>query len=289
MAKYPIAATPNSDFLEGDKLFLQRARETLPYLVRQAKAGQTIYYSDLAQELGIPNARNLGTILGAIGNALIDLGKKLNIEIPPIQCLVVNKQSGLPGAGVGWFLDAGDFGKLSNNIKKKVVDTHLAKIYTFRHWDLVLSELDLKPGKVKLKTEIREARTRGNGGESIHHSELKKYIAQNPCSVGLSARAGKGVLEYSFPSADAIDVLFTDRDAKIGIEVKSAISDTADLLRGLFQCVKYKHLIAAEQIINDQIPNSRVILALEGHLPKELILIKNLLAIEVVEGVQRGK
>ena len=59
MAKRQTAKIANSDLLNGEKLYLERAKVTLPYLVRQAKAGQTIYYSDLAKEVGIPNPRNL--------------------------------------------------------------------------------------------------------------------------------------------------------------------------------------------------------------------------------------
>ncbi len=109
MTKRRTAKVANSNFLEGEKLYQERARLTLPYLVRQAKAGQTIYYSDLAKEIDIPNPRNLNYVLGAIGNALIELGKKTESEIPPIQCVVINKQQELPGEGVGWFINSADF------------------------------------------------------------------------------------------------------------------------------------------------------------------------------------
>lgn len=79
-----------SDFINGDKSYLKRVRMILPYLVRQAKAGRPIHYSDLAAETQMPNPRNLNYPLGAIGKALIGLGKKMGLEIPPIQCLVIN-------------------------------------------------------------------------------------------------------------------------------------------------------------------------------------------------------
>ena len=65
-----------SSGLEGDKLYQQRAREALPLLVRQAKAGKKIYYANLANEINIPNPRNLNYPLGSIGTALIDLSEK---------------------------------------------------------------------------------------------------------------------------------------------------------------------------------------------------------------------
>ena len=99
---------------------------------------------------------------------------------------------------------------------------------------------------------------------------------------------GEGLIEYPLPSADRVDILFKEKGLKIGVEVKSLLSNTADILRGLFQCVKYKYLIEAEQTINNMVPNSRVILALEGELPSDLTLIKNLLGVEVVQRIQTG-
>src|SRR4051794_2827561 len=88
----------------GDKLYQQRARLALPVLVRQALAESPIYYSDLAAELGMSNPRNLNFVLGCVGTTLEALGNKWNEAIPPLQCIVINKSTGLPGEGIGWFL-----------------------------------------------------------------------------------------------------------------------------------------------------------------------------------------
>jgi len=120
------------------------------------------------------------------------------------------------------------------------------------------------------------------GGEGAEHKRFKNYIAKRPALFGLPPNL-KGQTEYELPSHDAIDVLFVRGDEKIGIEVKSKTSDIYDISRGLFQCVKYKALIEAEQIVNDQQKNCRVVLALEGQLPKELTGIKNQLGIEIFE------
>jgi hypothetical protein len=286
MAKRQTAKIANSDLLNGEKLYLERARITLPYIVRQAKAGQTIYYSDLAAEVGIPNPRNLNYVLGSIGNALINLGKSTKTEIPPIQCLVINKREELPGEGVGWFISPINFGKLNKTQKQKVVAAQLTNIFAFQDWDWVLEELGIEPIAANLDEEIKSAKGRKGGGESEQHKKFKVFISKNPSVLGLSENLEVGEMEYPLPSSDVIDVLFRWKGQKIGVEVKSKISDTADILRGLFQCVKYKHLIEAEQIVNDEIPNSRIILALQGNLPTELVLVKNLLGIEVVEKIK---
>lgn len=284
----------NSALLESDKLYLKRAREILPYLVRQAKAGQTIYYSDLAQEVNIPNPRNLNYPLGAIGNTLIELGKRYNTEIPAIQCLVINKNTGFPGEGIGWFISKEDFSKLNKSQKEMVIKNELIKIYTFPKWDWVLEQLELKPVKTEIIQkpseiiqELNEVKSGRGGGESPQHLQFKNFIANNPAAVGLGRNVKNGKTEYPLPSLDEIDVLFADNDLVIGVEVKSVISDSKDIERGIFQCVKYKALLEAEQRVEGKIPNCRVILALEGILPTELIVVKNILGIEVIDNIKK--
>ena len=50
--------------LRSEKTYQQRAREALPLLVRQAEAGEKIYYADLAAEMGIEWPRTLNRPLG---------------------------------------------------------------------------------------------------------------------------------------------------------------------------------------------------------------------------------
>ena len=75
-----MVATGNAlfDYLSGEKLYQARARAALPLLVRQATQAHnaTIFYSDLAAELGMANERNLNYVLGYIGDALEQLSKQ---------------------------------------------------------------------------------------------------------------------------------------------------------------------------------------------------------------------
>jgi hypothetical protein len=286
MAKTITGAVAKYGLLAGDKLYQTRARLTLPYLVRQAKAGQTIYYSDLAKELDIPNPRSFNFILGAIGNALIELSKtKGTGKIPPIQCIVISKKDELPGEGVGWFIDVQDFSKKNKNQQRILIDAKLSEIYTYQDWDWVLSQLGLEPLEIDLDKELEKAKNIRGGGESESHKRFKEFVSKNPGVLGLKHTLKNGELEKPLPSGDTLDILFADKDIKIGVEVKSKISGTEDILRGIFQCVKYKCIIEAEQIVANELPNSRVILALEGKLPEKLIAAKNLLGIEVIDGI----
>jgi hypothetical protein len=115
---------------------------------------------------------------------------------------------------------------------------------------------------------------------------LKNYVAVHPEILGLPASVGRGEVEYILPSRDCLDVLFRHAHEAVCAEVKSAISDEADIVRGIFQCVKYSALLEAEQATRGDEPNARTVLILESHLPVRLIPMKNILGIEVIEGVK---
>jgi hypothetical protein len=121
--------------MSGDKLYQERARAAFPLLVRQAEAGVSIVYSDLAAELGMPNARNLNYVLGSVGQTLENLSAQWGEKIPPLQCLVVNKVTGLPGEGIGWFiLKKAEFAALPLRQRREIVQAELQRIFAYRRW-----------------------------------------------------------------------------------------------------------------------------------------------------------
>lgn len=271
----------------GDKLYQQRARKALPLIVRQALIGETIFYSDLAEELEMPNARNLNYVLGCIGTTLIELSEETEEQIPPIQCLVVNKATELPGEGIGWFISDKEFKNLSKKQKKVVVDSQLAKIYSYSDWLWVLDELKINyPDFPELPVHGKSPRS---GGEGQHHKELKEYISNNPTVIGLSDSWPKGEMEFNLPSGDSVDVMFSYRKQMVAVEVKSRISEPADINRGLFQCVKYQAVTEAMLGIQGKPQNVQTLLVLESSFPKELIPIKNMLGVKVMSGIGAKK
>lgn len=272
-----------SESFWGGKLYQQRAREALPLLVRQALVGEKIFYSQLADEMNMPNARNLNYVLGCIGSTLIELGEEHDIEIPPIQCLVVNKTTELPGEGIGWFISDSDFRKLNKKQKKVVVDSQLAKIYAYPDWPSILKLLGLKkPDFPALPIQ----KSRKGGGEGKAHKALKQYIAENPTVIGLSDSWPVGDIEFDLPSGDSVDVMFSWRKQMVAVEVKSKISDAADVSRGLFQCVKYQSVTEAMLGVQGLPQNVRTVLVLQSKLPPSLKTIQHMLGIEVLDEIQ---
>lgn len=271
--------------ISGDKLYQERARAALPILVRQARAHRPICYLDLAIELGMPNPRNLNFVLGSIGQALKGLSRQWKEQVPAIQCLVINKNTGLPGEGIGSFItNKEDFRKLLRKQQRLLVEAELQKVFAYRKWPEVLNTLSLKAAVDDYSQILSKARKYRGGGESEQHRTLKNFVALHPEILSLSKNA-QGEVEYSLPSGDSLDVLFRQGDDWVGVEVKSEISGPQDIVRGLFQCVKYRAVIEAYQAVRTLPQRARAVLVLGGSLPSELISFKNVLGVEVVEQV----
>lgn len=272
--------------ISGDKLYQERARKALPLLVRQAQANAKIYYSDLADELGMVNPRNLNYVLGSIGQALQRLSSEWGEEVPPLQCLVVNKATKLPGEGVGWFIKGlENYAALSRKQQREIVKAELVKICSYPKWQDVLAALGLKPVAVDYSALLRQASNFRGGGESEEHKSLKDYVAKHPELLSLPRSISQGATEYRLPSGDSLDVLFRNGDDWIAVEVKSYKSAPGDITRGLFQCIKYRAVIEAFQAAERLPQNARSVLILGGPLPRHMIALKNILEVEVIENV----
>lgn len=279
------------DNMHGNKLYQKRAREALPVLVRQAEARKKIFYSDLTEELDMSNPQNLNFPLGSIGKTLQEIGKSWKEKIPPIQCLVVNKNTGLPGEGISGFIsDENEFKKLSMGKKDALIKGVLAKVFGYDKWDSVLEELGLEPALIpeSVIQEVKRSASsrRGGSGEGIEHKKLKQYIANNPQSIGIGARKWETETEKDLPSGDFIDVSFESKRRWIGVEVKSKTSYEGDIQRGLYQCVKYQAVMDAYLSVEGLQRDAKTILALGGKLPKRLIPVRNTLGVKVVEGIK---
>lgn len=275
-----------SEPISGDKAYQVRARAAFPVLVRQAQAGVPVFYSDLAEEMGMPNPRNLNYVLGSIGQSLERLSKAWKTKVPPIQCLVVNKSTGLPGEGIGWFLvKKEDFAALPLRKKRAIVEAELQHVFSYPLWDEVLKAFELEPTTSNFAPIVTKASGGFGGGESEAHKALKEYVARNPKAIGLNSNTPAGVTEYPLPSGDSLDVSFDGKTVWVSAEVKSAISAEADIVRGLFQCVKYRAVMEAVLLSEARPQNARALLVLESAFPRSLIPLRNILGVEVVEGI----
>jgi hypothetical protein len=272
------------------ELYQQRAFDALPLLVRQSQVGQTIFYGELSDEMKMPNARNLNFVLGAIGTSLTALGKSWGEEVPPLQALVVNRATGLPGEGFGReFVDPMMLEGVSSRTRKQVVDGMLAAVFTYRKWDKVLAHFGASAVTYNRQLVDRTAAGRRAGnGESTAHRELKERIAREPTLVGITKQVLETTVEYRLPTGDEVDVLFRTRKGVVAVEVKSYISLEEDLARGVFQCVKYDALLNAVSASIGARQDVETILALGGALTDATRALANTLGVQVTEHLEAG-
>src|SRR5660397_15268 len=283
------SGAPGLGDLTGDKLYEQRGRAALPVLVRQARAQQTMFYGDLARELDMPNPRNLDYVLGAVGSSMLKLSKKWGEEVPPIQALVVNRNSGLPGEGIAWFApDAADFAAAPRSKRERTVQRMLDEVYTFSKWDQVLAEFGLEPvdPPVSVLPPATAIRPEVHGGEGSPHQELKDKAAEHPEWFGLPGSLAPGSIESPLSSGDRVDVMFEDEQHRVAVEIKTGSAVDAELVRGLFQCVKYLAVMEAEAQVGQQTTDCRAILAIGGSLPPHLIPVRTTLGVELREHLE---
>lgn len=282
----PKTAAVAQGMFSGEKQYQLRARKALPLLVRQALAQAPIKYGALAKELGMPNPRNLNYVLGSVGATLADLGKRWGTTIPALQSLAIAKGSGLPGKG--FFEGFTALEKPTRQQLKAALNEFHGRTFAFPDWFKVLQELDLKPANDdEAIRSVEHARHMHGTGEGAAHKALKDRILASPSLVGLPQHPRSRQCEYSIPSGDSIDVRFDFGSMEAAVEVKPSTSPSADIARGLFQCVKYEVVLHRWRAWESKKVDVRVVLALGGAFPQELHGLKHALNVVVVTDLER--
>ena len=154
--------------------------------------------------------------------------------------------------------------------------------------------LDIVPDSSSLEAVLKEmaASHYGQGGESEDHRVLKEYVKAHPECIGLKHAFTSASTERLLLSGDEIDVFFCSPTKWVCIEVKgffggSLKSNQNDILRGIFQCVKYKAVLEAEQVYLEtaEKPAINVCLVLSSTLQDDLQRVAKLLDIPVESNI----
>jgi hypothetical protein len=128
-------------------------------------------------------------------------------------------------------------------------------VYAYSEWDKVFRTLfkhsPPSASEVGLEKFLEQDGKPGawggrKEGESVYHKCLKQHILDNPHLLSIRNVVEKGT-EQKLLSGDSVDVFITTADVSYVIEVKSRISSDDDLMRGIYQCLKYRVVLAAQQ------------------------------------------
>ncbi len=307
----PNGVSVLESFRLGHKWSQVYARKLLPVLVRwveieKARVDGTIVeytYGRLAAAVGQPrHAHPIHEALGILGYALKELeqsqsGKHLK-EIPPIQLLVWSKGKGSPGDDAFGFLGftRTQIEELPQEARRALARDTRSKIIDYPHWRDVLATLGLEPLMVNLPDVESVIRAPGfggyGGGEGDLHKRLKHFLGEHHEVLGIVGKF-RSTIERRLLSGDTADLLLDEERGprRVCVEVKSTISDESDLIRGLFQCVKYEAVLNAHETYDlarsVMGPKRRieVVLATERSFSDSLYDLSERLGIRVVSGI----
>lgn len=254
-------------------------KKMIPILVLWAKhSWQEIHtYKNLQEAICIENTTwRLGAQLGYID----DIFKNISKEIPTLNALVCNDSTKLPSNGLKYVFKNYDSWKPEK--KRLFVQAQNKRAHDY-DYSWVLRKLELELPTVIEEKELESTRSKMQkffpGGEGELHKKLKEYIFKNPASIGILDTLAKKT-EYSLLSGDKLDIKIETQDTIWAIEVKSIISDETDMLRGIYQCVKYRAVLEAEKAVEPSHKAIKTLLVLGGELSRKLKLVANILGVE---------
>ncbi len=265
---------------KGNERSYELAKQMIPVLISWAQEKRSPqYYGTLSKAIGHGTA-HIGYQLGVIGEIFANLSKESGKDIPILNALVINKNSKRPSDGLGAVIDGYD--QWDESKQKLEAQKANDRAYTYKDWPWVLNALGLLPFTGKTEESIRKGNYKRGKSEGPYHKALKEYILEHPEKFSITGIRQKED-EHVLLSGDRLDVYFQLKDGKqIAIEVKSRISDDADILRGIYQCVKYKAVLSAECLAHGQNANVDAFLVSENNLSDETRKTANMLSVKYV-------
>lgn len=254
----------------------RNVRIMLPIMIHWAKTGQTNHtYDELIKALGYKRFSGIGYPLGRIQDVIDKLKSTSSKEIPTLNTMVKKTPDGLPSYGFEYV--ERQYADCNQLEKRELVALCDNRACSYMNWDCVLKELQLTPYKPFSDEELPKISLPNNyhgGGEGPEHKKLKEYICNHPSVVGIKEDC-KGITEETLFSGDRLDVLFKLKNGdRIAVEVKPSGSNDEDILRGIYQCVKYKAVMEAMRKAKSEKYNIKVILVTArslSHLHQRLI------------------
>jgi hypothetical protein len=238
------------------KRTIENADLVLPHLVHCAQTRKTITYGELAAKID----RHHRAIPHSLGHIRHKFLKPKGL--PFLTAIVVNQETRLPGDS--WWQDCAQ--NLTLDERRQKHREVCERVFVYDEWDTLLQELELSPIPRTDDDLDAEglARTidlerKGQVGEREPHRMLKKYVARNPTAIGLQARKA-GKKEYRFVSGDKCDVVFDlEQNGHAVVEIKGG--ERGELVRGIYQAIKYRALMVAEKGHGQDYPVSAYLVA----------------------------
>ncbi len=221
---------------------IEYSRRALPFLIYCAQQRRTLTYKELADHASCHH-RVTAHILGYIRDEIC-----APRTLPYINAIVIRQDNGLPGDA--WLPEG--TAHLTDTEYREQFEQFRDKVFAFSGWNELLKELSLPPMELSEQDLKERGRTYSqvlarqvSGGEGEAHRSLKEFVACHPEAIGLPS-SPIAQTEYLFISGDCCDVLFRYQHNQFAIaEIKNG--DPGELTRGIYQLIKYRALLIAEE------------------------------------------
>ena len=251
------------------------------WLIGAAGRDTTLAYSEAASRLErecgfspIFPALRMGKTAAALQYAI----HAREPSAPLLNVLLVRKGTGLPGSGAQEFL-AARFPEESRLGEKDADTVHpevwarcarlaIEEAHRFEGWETLYEQL-FGP-YVPDPFYVPRRRTGGGGGEGPNHRALREWVWKHPECIDKRLRHVDSKTEVDLLSGDRVDVVYRDKSEVIAIEIKSRDSNWPDLQRGIYQCVKYRAVMEADEKEEKSGRRVRTLLVTETPLQADL-------------------
>ena len=241
----------------------------------------------LEQEIGFERIARAGRT-GLTAGAMVDKLLGIDPNAPLLNVLLVQQYTKLPSDGAGGFL-ADRFNeplRREDNAKdnhpelwQRIFDKAAGEVYATpkAKWQQLFKAAYGKPLRGSKINESREKGRTGSEddglrygrcGEGPNHEALRLWVCANPGRIRRQFVNATTETEVTLASADRVDAVFKLKDQLIAIEVKSRDSNLIDLHRGVYQCIKYRAVLDAMNILKAD--SIIAMLVTETELPGEI-------------------
>lgn len=263
---------------------LESVKATMPltaWLIHAARSRRTMTYGQAKRrlegdcEFGVIFTVTVGKVAGAAMNRILECVP----DAPLLNVLLVQSSvAGLPGSGAVGYLAS----RYPDILWLRRVDAHkdarwrdliedeAARVYGYARWNEVYRLAygrRLPAADDDLAGKERDGTGRG-GGEGVNHRALRLKVMREPSLVRRGLRPEDTETEVDLLSGDRVDVVSVTKDWTVAIEVKSRTSDWNDLRRGVYQCVKYRAVMKAQDLRRNPMVESWLVT--ETELPGDL-------------------
>ena len=253
------------------------------WLIGAARRRTTMTYGEAAVRLerecgfGRIIQRDMGVAAGAVQYRI----RERYTTAPLLHVLVVRgsgtrDEIGKPGDGAREFLALRFPEERLHSVRKRhpelwarVVAVATEEVYAYRHWEELYMDLhgDFFPDPFYEDPPQRGGLSRGGGGEGPNHEALRLWVQQHPQEIDRRFNGARSETEAELLSGDRVDVVYYAANQILAIEVKSRDSNWADLRRGLYQCIKYRAVLDAQEREGREVQS---LLVTESRLPLDL-------------------